>query len=204
MSCGVGASTESGTSGSRTTNEVRPAWLDNVTSPPCALATAATIARPRPLLPVCGGWCFRSAQGIRHAAHAAQVAYGLSLRQCAGDERGCPFHATCSGRGDRDVKRFEPAPGMVEPWEGFDERSRVEIGDRLVEPAQQPAGDDEHMKQLESQLAAAQKPLPPDDRLQQMRRSVELSEEQLKNKRLTVAQDVVWALINTPAFLYNH
>jgi hypothetical protein len=37
-----------------------------------------------------------------------------------------------------------------------------------------------------------------------MRRAVELSQEQLKNKRLTVAQDVVWALINNPAFLYNH
>ena len=37
-----------------------------------------------------------------------------------------------------------------------------------------------------------------------MRRAIELSEEQLKNKRLTVAQDIVWALINNPAFLYNH
>ena len=61
-----------------------------------------------------------------------------------------------------------------------------------------------HMKELEDQLAAAQQPLPIDPKLQQMRRAVELSEEQLKNKRLTVAQDVVWALINNPSFLYNH
>jgi hypothetical protein len=60
------------------------------------------------------------------------------------------------------------------------------------------------MKQLEAQLAAAQAPIPTDGKLQQMRRAVELSQEQLKNKRLTVAQDVVWALINNPAFLYNH
>src|SRR5262249_33074845 len=70
--------------------------------------------------------------------------------------------------------------------------------------AQQPAGEDAHMKQLETQLAAAQAPIPTDGKLQQMRRGVELSQEQLKNKRLTVAQDVVWALINNPAFLYNH
>jgi WD40 repeat protein/mono/diheme cytochrome c family protein len=70
--------------------------------------------------------------------------------------------------------------------------------------AQQPAGEDAHMKQLETQLAAAQAPIPTDGKLQQMRRAVELSQEQLKNKRLTVAQDVVWALINNPAFLYNH
>ncbi len=60
------------------------------------------------------------------------------------------------------------------------------------------------MKQLETQLAAAQQPIPTDGKLQQMRRAVELSQEQLKNKRLTVAQDVVWALINNPSFLYNH
>ena len=70
--------------------------------------------------------------------------------------------------------------------------------------AQQPAGEDGHMKQLEAQLAAAQAPIPTDGKLQQMRRAIELSQEQLKNKRLTVAQDVVWALINNPAFLYNH
>ena len=70
--------------------------------------------------------------------------------------------------------------------------------------AQQPAGEDAHMKQLESQLAAAQAAIPMDAKLQQIRRAVELSQEQLKNKRLTVAQDVVWALINNPSFLYNH
>ena len=70
--------------------------------------------------------------------------------------------------------------------------------------AQQPAGEDAHMKQLEAQLAAAQAPIPTDAKLQQIRRAVELSQEQLKNKRLTVAQDVVWALINNPSFLYNH
>jgi WD40 repeat protein/mono/diheme cytochrome c family protein len=70
--------------------------------------------------------------------------------------------------------------------------------------AQQPAGEDAHMKQLEAQLAVAQAPIPTDAKLQQIRRAVELSQEQLKNKRLTVAQDVVWALINNPSFLYNH
>jgi hypothetical protein len=69
---------------------------------------------------------------------------------------------------------------------------------------QQPLPPDPHVKELEAQLAAAQQPLPMDPKLQQLRRAVELSEEQLKNKRLTVAQDIAWALINNPAFLYNH
>jgi hypothetical protein len=62
----------------------------------------------------------------------------------------------------------------------------------------------DHVKDLEAQLASANQPLPIDPKLQQMRRAVELSEEQLKDRRLTVAQDIVWALINNPAFLYNH
>jgi WD40 repeat protein len=69
---------------------------------------------------------------------------------------------------------------------------------------QQPLADDSRLKQLENDLAKAQQPLPVDAKLQQLRRAVALSEEQLKNKRLTVAQDIVWALINSPAFLYNH
>jgi hypothetical protein len=69
---------------------------------------------------------------------------------------------------------------------------------------QQPLPDDARLKQLENDLAKAQQALPVDARLQQLRRAVALSEEQLKNKRLTVAQDIVWALINSPSFLYNH
>jgi hypothetical protein len=73
-----------------------------------------------------------------------------------------------------------------------------------VAAAQQSMAGDNHLKELEAQLTAASLPLPVDPKLQQMRRAVELSEEQLKDKRLTVAQDIVWALINNPGFLYNH
>jgi hypothetical protein len=70
--------------------------------------------------------------------------------------------------------------------------------------AEQGMQADPHIKEIEDRLAAAQQPLPIDPKLQQMSRALELSREQLKNRRLTVAQDVVWALINNPAFLYNH
>ncbi len=58
--------------------------------------------------------------------------------------------------------------------------------------SKQPAADYPELTRLEAELAAAQQPLPIDMKLQQLRRAVALSEEQLKNKRLTVAQDVVW------------
>jgi hypothetical protein len=69
---------------------------------------------------------------------------------------------------------------------------------------QQPLPEDPQLKQLVADLAKAQQALPVDAKLQRLRRAVALSEEQLKNKRLTVAQDIVWALINSPAFLYNY
>jgi len=38
----------------------------------------------------------------------------------------------------------------------------------------------------------------------QLCRAVALSDDQLENRRLTVAQDIDWALINSPAFSYDH
>jgi hypothetical protein len=84
-----------------------------------------------------------------------------------------------------------------------DDKGHQELAARLAE-AQKPAPADPQLKKLEDELAAAQQPLAIDQKLQQLRRAVALSEDQMANKRLTVAQDIAWALINNPAFLYNH
>jgi hypothetical protein len=84
-----------------------------------------------------------------------------------------------------------------------DDKRYKELQMELAE-RQKPLPEDPRLKQLKADLALAQQPLPVDPKLRQLGRAVALSEEQLKNKRLTVAQDIVWALINNPAFLYNH
>jgi hypothetical protein len=43
-----------------------------------------------------------------------------------------------------------------------------------------------------------------DSKLTALKRAVDLSTKQLSNKRLYGAQDIAWALINNPAFLFNH
>ena len=43
-----------------------------------------------------------------------------------------------------------------------------------------------------------------DPKLVQIRQDVKQSEAQVASKRLTGVQDLTWALINTPAFLFNH
>ena len=46
--------------------------------------------------------------------------------------------------------------------------------------------------------------MPPDRRLKQLHDDMEISAAQLANARLVGAQDVAWALVNSPAFLFNH
>jgi len=69
--------------------------------------------------------------------------------------------------------------------------------------SKKPRPIDPKLKQLQDRLAKVSEPLPIDPKLMQLRADVELSKKQLTNPRLTVAQDIAWALINSPAFLFN-
>lgn len=75
--------------------------------------------------------------------------------------------------------------------------------DFLAEIARKPLPEDERLKELELELARATKPVLTDPVVVQLRKDVELSQKQLAQKRLTATQDLAWALINTPAFLFN-
>jgi hypothetical protein len=74
--------------------------------------------------------------------------------------------------------------------------------DALVE-AEKPRPEDPKLVELRTRLAEASKPLPKDPQLARYERAVELSRVQLEKSRLTTAQDLAWALINSPAFLFN-
>ncbi len=69
--------------------------------------------------------------------------------------------------------------------------------------AMKPLPPDGRFEQLKLTLAEAEKPVAIDPKLLQLRADSKLSAEQLKNKRLVAAQDIAWALINSPAFLFN-
>lgn len=70
--------------------------------------------------------------------------------------------------------------------------------------ARKPLPVDPKLGEFETNLADAQKAIALDPKLVQLRRDSDLSKQQLINKRLTAAQDLAWALINSPAFLFNH
>jgi hypothetical protein len=73
-----------------------------------------------------------------------------------------------------------------------------------VQKESQPLPEDEPSVVLAKRIERLGTPLPEDSRLIRLRADVKESEGQLGNARLTSAQDLVWALINSPAFLFNH
>jgi hypothetical protein len=57
--------------------------------------------------------------------------------------------------------------------------------------------------ELKNAVSTASEPIKLDPVLVQLRVDSEASKKQTANKRLTVVQDLTWALINNPAFLFN-
>lgn len=70
--------------------------------------------------------------------------------------------------------------------------------------AEMPLPPDEKLTALEKEIAELEKPIPDDPGLVQLRADFATSAQQMVNQRLTLAQDLTWALINSPAFLFNH
>ena len=69
--------------------------------------------------------------------------------------------------------------------------------------SQLPLPTDPGLIQRRDAVVKAEIPVRLDPGLVQLRADFEQSKAQLVNKRLTGTQDIVWALINTPAFLFN-
>lgn len=69
--------------------------------------------------------------------------------------------------------------------------------------AKMPLPADQKVNDYRKALAKAARPILTDPALIQLRQDIDLSTRQLANRRLTTVQDLAWALINTPSFLFN-
>ena len=69
--------------------------------------------------------------------------------------------------------------------------------------AQLPVPEDAELTSLKAALAATEQPVALDPRLAQLRADAAMSTRQLAAQRLTGAQDLAWAILNTPSFLFN-
>ena len=72
-----------------------------------------------------------------------------------------------------------------------------------VTEASKPVPTDPKLIELQAALADASQPIPEDAILAQLKQDVEYSEKQSVNVRLVGTQDIAWALINSPSFLFN-
>lgn len=69
---------------------------------------------------------------------------------------------------------------------------------------QRPVPEDPGVTKRKSVLVAVSVPVPDDPQLVRLRTDAGYSEKQIATIRLTAVQDLTWALINTPEFLFNH
>ena len=90
---------------------------------------------------------------------------------------------------------------LVEEFKKSDSR-RLKLAKDLAE-ASKPLPKDPKLSGLENALKTAELPLPLPPEVARLRRARDLSTKQLANKRVIGAQDLAWALINTPSFLFN-
>ena len=73
-----------------------------------------------------------------------------------------------------------------------------------VNASKAPLPIDPRLKELRDQLAFAERPIQPSPTLVALRHDLEMSVTQAAARRLTATQDIAWASINSPAFLFNH
>ena len=80
---------------------------------------------------------------------------------------------------------------------------KIKDKNKELENAKKKRPVDPKLKEFRASLAKAEQPLTVDPKLAELRRALELSKSQQETVRLTAAQDIAWALINSPAFLFN-
>lgn len=115
---------------------------------------------------------------------------------------GIPFHiADAFGKGAG--QRSEEEKKFLAAWVG---ESDTELQKRrwAAKGPFPPIPAGKKMEELNKALKYAEMPIEEDPRLIRFRKDLEISARQAKNPRLTAAQDLTWALINNPSFLFNH
>lgn len=99
--------------------------------------------------------------------------------------------------------RNDVQKATLQEWFGKSDATLVAKTAALNE-AKKPLPEDPGVTQRKERLAFANQPVPEDTKLIRMKADVEFSAKQVASRRLTAAQDLAWALINNPAFLFNH
>jgi hypothetical protein len=101
-----------------------------------------------------------------------------------------------ANRDDAAKKTLIDYVGKTDP-----DRTKAEAA---LAAAQKAVPRDAETVQLEKRRDALSKPTADNAEIVRLRSDAQQSEQQVKQLRLTAAEDLTWALINSPAFLFNH
>jgi hypothetical protein len=83
------------------------------------------------------------------------------------------------------------------------EDNQLRVLEMQLATARQPLPPHPEIVQLQMELEKAKRPLDEPAALTRLKRDAEHSTRQIENRRLTNAEDLAWALINSPSFLFN-
>ncbi len=115
---------------------------------------------------------------------------------------GLPENVVQAARAPAGERKAEQASAILDFYRNSD--SEFWKRKQAAVKAAQPLPVDPKQKELQDTLSKAEEPIQLDPGLVQLREDAKASGRQNENKRLTVVQDLTWALINSPGFLFNH
>lgn len=128
--------------------------------------------------------------------------FRLSVTTAAGPfENGLPANILAIVKVTPRFRSDEQKAVLADYFKSIDDDLKTR--QKALADAQQPRPEDPQLTALKAKVTELSQPLPIDPQLARLERAVQLSGEQLQNARLTTAQDLTWALINSPAFLFN-
>ncbi len=115
---------------------------------------------------------------------------------------GFPENVVLAARAPAGQRKPEQASAIL----AFHRDTDIEFWKRkhAVNKASEPLPADPKLVDLQKTLSKAEEPVTLDPYLVQLREDAKASSRQNENRRLTVVQDLTWALINSPGFLFNH
>jgi hypothetical protein len=115
---------------------------------------------------------------------------------------GAPESVVLAARAPAGLRKPEQMAAIIDYFRAGD----AEFWKRkqAVVKASDPLPLDPKLADLQNVLSKAELPIRIAPDLVQLREDAQASTQQTQNKRLTAAQDLTWALINSAGFLFNH